>query len=101
MIYLPTHAVSVSDSAECVRLINESFRHDAAPFFTDRASTVNSILFLTYMCQYITYEELGVFLGPYFTTPRIRMAVSSLVEKNFCGKKNLPPLRDFPEMPTA
>lgn len=57
-IYLPVHAVSVSDSVECVRLINESFQYDEAPFFTVRATTVNSILFFAYMCQYITYEEL-------------------------------------------
>lgn len=90
-IYLPVHAVSVSDSVECVRLINESFQYDEAPFFTDRATTVNSILFFAYMCQYITYEELGVFLGPYFTSPRIRMAVSSLVEKNLLRKEKFIP----------
>lgn len=90
-MYLPMHSVSVSNSGECIQLINEAFKLNAPPFFTNRASTVNSLLFFAYMCQYITYEELEMFLGPYFTSPRIRMAVSSLIEKKLLRKEKFLP----------
>ena len=85
--YLLKEALSVTDSNDCIRRINEVFRQGEAPFLTDRASAVNCILFFSYMCQYITYEELCIFMGKYFTIPRIRQTVSSLINKKLLRRE--------------
>jgi len=90
--YLIRNVLPVSDSGDCTSLIRERFQEEGATFFNDRATAVNSILFFAYMCQYITYEELCLFLGDYFSTPRVRQTISGLVENKLLRKEVFRPI---------
>ena len=89
--YLISDVLSVSDSAECVALIQSRFQQEGAAFFNERATAVNSVLFFAYMCQYITYEELCIFLGDYFASARIRQTISGLCNDKLLRKEAFRP----------
>ena len=67
------------------------FMTDGIPFLQERATAQNCILFFAYANQYITYEELTEFLGPYFSTPRIRQNMRILIDKKFIRKECFTP----------
>lgn len=85
--YLINCHMDLSDSADACRAISDKFAADSVPFLNERASLQNSILFFAYMCQYITYEELSIFLGAYFSGAAVRAGVSTLIKKKLVRKE--------------
>lgn len=89
--YLINQKINVPDSTTTCRLISNKFMSDGIPFLQERATAQNCILFFAYANQYITYEELTEFLGPYFSTPRIRQNMRILIDKKFIRKEYFTP----------
>lgn len=85
--YLVNSALELSGSVEVCSTISDKFSSDGVSFLNERASLQNSVLFFAYMCQYITYEELSVFLGRYFAGASVRECISILIEKKLVRKE--------------
>lgn len=88
--YLIDYHMNLSDSADVCRLINEKFRAAGMGFPVGGASVQNCIMFFAYLCQYITYEELCIFLGKYFSSPRVRQCMTILINKKLMRKEVFP-----------
>lgn len=84
LISLPRFRQSFHNSDELYAHIAERFHLTSNE--TD-SSLRMSIMALAYMCQYITYEELSVFLGSYFSSSTIRRMVGRMVDSGILKRE--------------